>query len=97
MPKLIADWFKTYAKSHNTPPPEFVFVGAVVTTACIMGADASIEVRATYKEPVNLYALCIGFPGCGSIQDDCNLQVYLSHSIPCWWITTQSAVCKSTF
>ena len=56
MPKPIADWFKTYAKSHSTPP-EFVFVGAVVTTACIMGADASIEVRATYKEPIMPYAL----------------------------------------
>ena len=67
VPSKIRTWFETYAKSHNTAP-EYVFIGALVTTAVLMGPKCFVKVRDTYREPTNLYAICIGFPGSGKSQ-----------------------------
>ena len=67
IPENINQWFTAYGKSHNTAP-EYVFIGALVTTAILMGPKSFIKVRDTYKEPTNLYAICIGFPGSGKSQ-----------------------------
>lgn len=67
MPENIRKWFEAYGKSHNTPP-EFLFLGSLITCASIMGPDTCVEVRATYTEPVNLYGISVGFPGCGKSQ-----------------------------
>ena len=67
VPKKIHTWFETYAKSHNTAP-EYVLIGALVTTAAIMGPKSFVKVRQTYQEPTNLYAICVGFPGSGKSQ-----------------------------
>ncbi len=67
VPKKIHTWFETYAKSHNTAP-EYVFIGALVTTAAIMGPKSFVQVRKTYQEPTNLFAISVGFPGSGKSQ-----------------------------
>ena len=67
MPETISKWFMMYAKAHNTAP-EYVFVGAMVLTAVPMGPKCSIKIRHPYKEPTNLLAICIGFPGSGKSQ-----------------------------
>lgn len=36
LPVKIQSWFEAFGKSHNTAP-EYVFIGALVTTAAIMG------------------------------------------------------------
>ena len=67
IPEKIRDWFEVFGKSHNTAP-EYVFVGALVTAAAIMGPKCFVRVRETYQEPTNLFAICIGFPGSGKSQ-----------------------------
>ena len=36
VPPIIKEWFEAFAKSHNTAP-EYVFMGALVTCAALMG------------------------------------------------------------
>lgn len=67
MPIKIYEWFNIISKAHNTLP-EFTFVTALSTTACLMGPDAMISVRDTYSEPTNLFTVCMGPPGCGKSQ-----------------------------
>ena len=67
MPERIRKWFEAFGKSHNTSP-EYVFVGALVTAAAIMGPKCFVKVRETYQEPTNLFAICVGFPGSGKSQ-----------------------------
>lgn len=67
MPEKISDWFTTVARAHNTLP-EFMFVTALSTTACVMGPNAFISVRDTYSEPTNMFTVCMGPPGCGKSQ-----------------------------
>ena len=67
VPQKIHMWFEAYAKSHNTAP-EYFFIGALVTTAAIMGPKAFVQVRKTYQEPTNLFAISVGFPGSGKSQ-----------------------------
>lgn len=67
VPGDIANWFEAFAKAHNTRP-EMVFMGALTTTAAIMGPKSCIRVSSTYVEPTNLYAICIVQPGAGKSQ-----------------------------
>lgn len=67
VPKQIHQWLEMYAKSHNTAP-EYIFVGALVTTAAIMGPKSCVRVRETYQEPTNLFSISVGFPGSGKSQ-----------------------------
>ena len=67
VPEKIRNWYEAFAKSHNTAP-EYVFVGALVTTAVVMGPKSFVKVRESYKEPTNIYAICVGFPGSGKSQ-----------------------------
>lgn len=67
VPEKSRMWFEAFAKSHNTAP-EYVFVGALVTTAVVMGPKSFVKVRETYEEPTNLFAICVGFPGSGKSQ-----------------------------
>lgn len=56
-----------YAKSRNTLP-EFVFIAAVTTVACLMGPKVYVRLRHEYPEPVNLFAICMAEPGAGKSQ-----------------------------
>jgi hypothetical protein len=67
MPASIHRWIEAYAKTHNTAP-EYIFVGALVTTAALMGPKSFVQVRQTYQEPTNLFAISVGFPGSGKSQ-----------------------------
>lgn len=67
MPEKISNWFTIVARAHNTLP-EFIFVSALSTTACLMGPMASVSVRDQYSEPMNTYTVCMGPPGCGKSQ-----------------------------
>ena len=67
VPSEISNWFETYGKAYNTAP-EYVFIGALATTAAIMGPRSFIKIRDTYREPTNLYVICVGYPGSGKSQ-----------------------------
>ena len=67
MQEKISEWFTIVTRAHNTLP-EFVFVTALSTTACVMGPNTFISVRDTYSEPTNMYTVCMGPPGCGKSQ-----------------------------
>ena len=67
VPNNIRKWFEALAKSHNTAP-EYVFVRALVTTAVLMGPSCYVKVGEFYREPTNLFAICIGHPGSGKSQ-----------------------------
>ena len=67
VPKQVEEWIKTFALAHNTRP-EFVFMGALVTTAATMGPKTKVQIRGTYKEPTNVYAICLADPGAGKSQ-----------------------------
>ena len=67
MPTKLSDWFNIVARAHNTLP-EFIFITALSTTACLMGPSAMILVRDTYSEPTNMFTVCMGPPGCGKSQ-----------------------------
>lgn len=67
MPEKISKWFNIIARAHNTLP-EFIFVSALSTTACLMGPHTIISVRDTYFEPTNVFTVCMGQPGCGKSQ-----------------------------
>lgn len=70
VPEKIRIWFETFAKSRNTAP-EYVFIGAVVTTAVLMGPKSFVKVGETYREPINIFAVCIGPTGSGKSQACC--------------------------
>ena len=66
--KDVQDWFEAFAFAHNTRP-EFIFMmGALVTTAALMGPKAKVRVRDNYEEPTNMYAICLTDPGAGKSQ-----------------------------
>lgn len=58
VPEDIRVWFETFAKSHNTVP-EYRFIGALATTAALMGPKCFVEVRETYREPETVCHLCL--------------------------------------
>ena len=43
-------------------------MGALVSTAAIMGPKAKVRVSSRYEEPTNLYAICLAEPGAGKSQ-----------------------------
>lgn len=67
VPENISNWFEAFGKSHDTAP-EYVFIGAVVVAAVLMGPKSFVKVRETYSEPTNLFAVCIGHSGSGKSQ-----------------------------
>jgi hypothetical protein len=67
VPPATKEWFEAFAKSHNTAP-EYVFIGALTTCAALMGPSTCVQVRETYQEPTNIFAICVGYPGSGKSQ-----------------------------
>ena len=43
-------------------------MGSVATCAALMGPSTCVQVRETYSEPTNIYAICVGYPGSGKSQ-----------------------------
>ena len=67
MPVEVSKWMETLADSYNTKF-EFVFNAAMAVTSCIVGPDVFVEVRRTYREPLNLFILNVAYPGSGKSQ-----------------------------
>ena len=63
----IRDWLEAFALAHNTRP-EFIFMGALVSTAAIMGPKVKVRVSSRYEEPTNIYAICLAEPDAGKSQ-----------------------------
>lgn len=61
----MKDWVEAFALAHNTRP-EFSIMGALVSTAAIMGPKTKVSVRSTYEEPSNIYLICLAEPGAGN-------------------------------
>ena len=57
---------ETLAYSANTSP-DFVFLALLAATATTMGQGASVKCL-DYEEPVNIFIMCIGYPGSGKTQ-----------------------------
>ena len=62
VPECVAAWIECLTKSRNTAP-EFVLLGALVSTAAAMDPNTQVQVQATHRELTNLFAFGIGFPG----------------------------------
>ena len=65
-----SDWFTAMARAHNTLP-EFVFVTALSTTACVMGPKAFISVQDTYSEPTNMFTACMDLHDAEKVKTFC--------------------------
>lgn len=96
MPPAVYDWIEAFALAHNTRP-EFVLMGAIVTTAALMGPNTKVSIRSTYEEPTNVYAICLAYPGAGKSQA---FRLSISEPVaslePAWWMTIPGKACSST-
>jgi len=63
VPEKPRMWFEAFAKSHNTAP-EYVFVGALVTTAVVMGPKSFVKVRPIKSQQIYLPSV-LGFQALG--------------------------------
>lgn len=67
VPHLIRQWLEAMAGSVNTQP-EFVLLGSLTVTSCLMGPNSVFEIRQRHKEPCNIYTVCLCEPGTGKTQ-----------------------------
>ena len=67
IPKLVREWLQAMAGSVNTQP-EFLLLGSLTVTSCLMGPDCVFKVRDRHKEPCNIYTVCLCEPGTGKTQ-----------------------------
>jgi hypothetical protein len=55
------------AGSVNTQP-EFLLLGSLTVTSCLMGPNCVFKVRERHQEPCNIYTVCLCEPGTGKTQ-----------------------------
>ncbi len=67
VPHLVRQWLEAMAGSVNTQP-EFLLLGSLTVTSCLMGPNSVFEVRQRHKEPCNIYTVCLCEPGTGKTQ-----------------------------
>ena len=65
--KDLVQWFEVMAYSVNTKP-EFVLVAAMSVVSTLMGPKTKLSIRPTYREPCNLFTVCLSEPGAGKSQ-----------------------------
>ena len=54
IPDPMRSWFQAMAGAINTQP-EFLFLGAITVTSCLLGPDCKFEVRQRHQETSNYY------------------------------------------
>lgn len=67
IPDPVRPWIEAMAGSINTQP-EFLLLGALTVTSCLMGPDCVFEVRQRHQEPCNIFTACLCEPGTGKTQ-----------------------------
>lgn len=67
IPDPVRSWLQAMAGAINTQA-EFLFLGAITVTSCLMGPECKFEVRQRHQEPCNLFTLCLCEPGTGKTQ-----------------------------
>lgn len=63
----VRSWLEAMAKAVNTQP-EFLLLGALSVTSCLMGPDCLFYVRERHQEPCNIFLACLCEPGTGKTQ-----------------------------
>ena len=67
IPTPIKPWLKAMGGAINTQP-EFLLIGALTVTSCLMGPECVFQVRERHLEQCNLFTLCLCEPGTGKTQ-----------------------------
>ena len=67
MPYQVRTWLEAMAGSVNTQP-EFLLLGSLTVTSCLMGPNCVFEIRQRHKEPCNIYTVCLCEPGTGKTK-----------------------------
>lgn len=67
MPYQVRTWLEAMAGSVNTQP-EFLLLGSLTVTSCLIGPNCVFEIRPRHKEPCNIYTVCLCEPGTGKTQ-----------------------------
>ena len=67
IPKLVREWLQAMAGSVNTQP-EFLLLGSLAVTSCLMGPNCVFKVRERHTEPCNIYTVSLCEPGTGKTQ-----------------------------
>ena len=67
IPEVPRSWIGAMARAINTQP-EFLLLGALTVTSCLMGPDCLFEVRQRHQEPCNIFTACLCEPGTGKTQ-----------------------------
>ena len=67
IPDLVRSWLQAVASAINTQP-EFLFLGAIAVTSCLMGPHCKFEVRHQHQESCNVFTLRLCEPGTGKTQ-----------------------------
>lgn len=67
IPQPTRSWIEAMAGAINTQP-EFILLGALTVTSCLMGPDCKFQVRARHEEPCNIFTACLCEPGTGKTQ-----------------------------
>ncbi|XP_028418679.1 uncharacterized protein LOC114544164 [Dendronephthya gigantea] len=66
-PEPITEWLMALAFSVNTRP-EFILIAAISVVSTLMGPKTKLKIRNRYREPCNLFTVCLSEPGAGKSQ-----------------------------
>lgn len=66
LPANVVSTIEILSYSANTSP-DFVFLALLTATATTMGPSTTVQCL-DYEEPVNVFTMCIGYPGSGKTQ-----------------------------
>ena len=58
IPDPVRSWFQAMAGSINIQP-EFLFMGAITVTSCLMGPDCRLEIRQRHQKSCKLFTPCL--------------------------------------
>lgn len=67
IPEPTQSWLKAMAGAINTQP-EFILLGALTVTSCLMGPECKVKIRPRHVEPCNIFTACLCEPGTGKTQ-----------------------------
>lgn len=67
IPEPTQSWLQAMAGAINTQP-EFILLGALTVTSCLMGSECKVEICPRHLEPCNIFTACLCEPGTGKTQ-----------------------------
>ena len=67
IPEPTQSWLQAMAGAINTQP-EFILLGALTVTSCLMGPECKVQIRSRHAEPCNIFTACLCEPGTEKTQ-----------------------------